>query len=400
MVKTLILLPFLGLTYCSINDIIHISYGAGEGHDASNYITPYIHHIMITTYSDYHTKRKITTGRLIYLLTTLGVVLLVFLFSVGYRAVTAYTQSLHEQIEGIKTQHQDEIDTLMEQQKAAVEAAEEAKWVATKEAQVVKAAMERAQREVKAAAITPISTDTSVGSSTDLTAAEIERLSRSIVEIKCSRMAGSGFLFRIPNKSGGVRNAVFTNNHTIEKDMRAGTPSCYVDNDFFPTAAPTGVIDIRPDKDKMTVFNHYADFVAADLHLLHGDDRKKLDERYRAGERYLSQLDFFSLDTMPLCPADHPTGSVVYAMGYPTYSRGNIVVVKNSIIGKDNMIKNLPHDDYLTSASIDSGMSGGAAFSKTKNGEICLLGINTWVLKGTYENVGVIQNIHNIMYSK
>ena len=382
----MILLSFLGLTYYSINDIIHISYGAGEGHAASNYLTPYIHHIMITT------QRKITTGRPIYLLVTLGVVLLVFLFSVGYRAVTAYTQSLHDQIEGIKTQHQNEIDTLMEQQKAAVEAAEEAKWVATKEAQAVKAAMERTQREVEAAAITPALTDTSAGSGTDLTASEIERLSRSIVKIVCSRMAGSGLLFKIPNKFGGaVRNAVFTNNHTIKQAAFSETPSCYADNDFFPSAAPIGVIDVNPNN--MAVFNQHADFAAADLYLYNKNKKP-------AGERYLSQLDFLSLDTISLCPADHPTGSVVYAMGYPKYSRGNIAVVKDSVIGKDTIIKNLPYKDYLTSASIDSGMSGGAAFSKTKNGEICLLGINTWVLKGTYENVGVIQNIHNIMYSK
>ena len=334
-------------------------------------------------------NKKITTGRLIYLLPALGVVLLVFLFSVGYQAVTAYTQSLHEQIEGIKTQHQDEIDTLMEQQKAAVRAAEEAKWVATKEAQEAKAAV----REMEMTVSTPVPV-ANVSSNADLTPAEIEMLSRSIVKIVCSRMAGSGFLFKIQNKvDGTMRNSVFTNNHTIKQAAFSENPACWADNEFFPAAAPVGVIDVRPNN--MAVFNQHADFVAADLYLYSERGSQK-----PVKEKYLKYLNFFSMDSMPLCPADHPVGSVVYAMGYPTYSRGKIAVVKDSIIGKDNILPNLPYEDYMTSASIDSGMSGGAAFSRTKEGKICLLGVNTWVLKGTYENVGVIQNIQNIIYSK
>ena len=51
------------------------------------------------------------------------------------------------------------------------------------------------------------------------------------------------------------------------------------------------------------------------------------------------------------------------------------------------------------SAKIDSGNSGGIAFSKDSRG-LCVLGIPTWLTVGNYETQGLIQNIHNAFYSK
>ena len=47
----------------------------------------------------------------------------------------------------------------------------------------------------------------------------------------------------------------------------------------------------------------------------------------------------------------------------------------------------------------DSGNSGGIALSKYNN-KICVLGIPTWISRGTYETQGLIQNIHNVFYKE
>jgi len=59
---------------------------------------------------------------------------------------------------------------------------------------------------------------------------------------------------------------------------------------------------------------------------------------------------------------------------------------------------------YFTTAQIDAGNSGGLAVKKLaedspnsaygvqRQGTICQIGIPTWVSKGEYMNVGLIQN--------
>jgi hypothetical protein len=32
------------------------------------------------------------------------------------------------------------------------------------------------------------------------------------------------------------------------------------------------------------------------------------------------------------------------------------------------------------------------------NGKLCVLGVATWVSEGKFENMGIIQNMHNIKY--
>jgi len=56
----------------------------------------------------------------------------------------------------------------------------------------------------------------------------------------------------------------------------------------------------------------------------------------------------------------------------------------------------LPYQNYFVSAKIDSGNSGGIAISKTTSGNLCLLGVPTWVSVGNYETQGLVQNINNI----
>jgi len=53
-------------------------------------------------------------------------------------------------------------------------------------------------------------------------------------------------------------------------------------------------------------------------------------------------------------------------------------------------------NNYLVSARVDHGNSGGLALGK-ESGQVCLLGIPTWVVTGQVESAGVVQNIHYLL---
>ncbi len=84
--------------------------------------------------------------------------------------------------------------------------------------------------------------------------------------------------------------------------------------------------------------------------------------------------------------------------------------VTNGIISAyDNSIKfqnwgftttgSLPYGNYFVTNTIDHGNSGGIAISKY-NGNLCVLGIPTWLNAGVSNNQGIVQNIQNVMYVK
>ena len=354
-------------------------------------------------------KTKIITRKTALLLTALGVSILAFLTITGYQAVTAYTQSMHEQVEA----YREEVDTLrkeQEEQKVAIEAAEEAQETATREVREAKVAADRANSEAaranseaaaarseaeaaKAAAAAKASAPKS--HTTKLTTAEIEILSQHIVKIDCALDGyGSGILFG--NATGKVASFVATNHHVVSK---ARHNNCHVKSGFFPYKGLTANVFLYPEYTAR--FNEYADFVMGTIFLFTEDSKPILHEE---GKRYYHALPYISKnESVKACPSDMPVGSAVYAMGYPRYAgnsgvfSANLIVSEGTIIGKAG-VPNLPYKNYYTSAKLDSGMSGGAAFSKTADGKTCLLGMNTWVSTGNYENAGVIQSWYNIMH--
>lgn len=125
----------------------------------------------------------------------------------------------------------------------------------------------------------------------------------------------------------------------------------------------------------------------------------------------------YKIFNLPLCQIEIPLGSPVAIVGYPASSRtqfdvGGIQgsqktrIVTTGIIsgykttGAGNPLwETFLYPDYFISAKIDSGNSGGIAFSKNENG-LCVLGIPTWLTVGNYETQGLVQNIHNILYKQ
>lgn len=123
----------------------------------------------------------------------------------------------------------------------------------------------------------------------------------------------------------------------------------------------------------------------------------------------LSKLNY-SVGYMDVCDEKMPLGTKVYTIGFPTYTEEtyNILgleIIHHHLAITDGIISSyyisdvdLPGKDYYITAAIDAGNSGGIALAE-KNGNLCLLGIPTWVKEGTYVNQGIVQNILNINYS-
>jgi len=120
----------------------------------------------------------------------------------------------------------------------------------------------------------------------------------------------------------------------------------------------------------------------------------------------------YDISSLQDCPSNVPQDSPVLVIGYPAFSTilntnnpeeafKNQITTNGTISGYDAPSKNqgLPDSNYYISATIDSGNSGGIAFSKNADG-LCLLGIPTWItLTGNFNNEGIVQNIHNVTWT-
>ena len=119
----------------------------------------------------------------------------------------------------------------------------------------------------------------------------------------------------------------------------------------------------------------------------------------------------YKIYSMRKCDTTIPLGSSMVVVGYPASTIKSITygtrtsyqvsqtVTTGVISALEDSDDNLPYPNYFTSAKIDSGNSGGVAFSKDETGP-CLLGIPTWINIGNFDTQGIIQNIHNILYKQ
>ncbi|MCK4781391.1 trypsin-like peptidase domain-containing protein [Candidatus Parcubacteria bacterium] len=124
----------------------------------------------------------------------------------------------------------------------------------------------------------------------------------------------------------------------------------------------------------------------------------------------ISSLNY-KISSLSKCSSIMAIGSPVMVVGFPAFAEAEneyglqtFLTMTNGIISaQDISVKwgegKLPYSNYFVSAKIDSGNSGGIAFSKDENG-LCVLGVPTWLSIGHYETQGIIQNIHNVMYQQ
>ena len=305
----------------------------------------------------------------------------------GYFGVKQYQNSQQEKE---RAQEQTEI-----QQKALEQAQTEIEKL-KQESEASKAKQSQLEQTVK-----NVSTPTQ--NNDQITSKELAPYLTGVGLVQCfaddGTLKGSGSLW---NFGGSLGYAVLTNEHVI--DVSGDRCSVAIGN---TTEDKTHNGFFRIDIASRKLWNPYTDVAAVPI---------SYSLRFEEGSNSTAQQIMatvaklnYSLTSLGSCPTEMPQGAPVVLIGYPAYSAQVDPVliprtVTNGIIsGFDEKVKkpqgNLPYVNYLVSAKIDSGNSGGLALSKSK-GKLCILGIPTWLTVGNYETQGILQNIHNVFYNK
>jgi len=237
----------------------------------------------------------------------------------------------------------------------------------------------------------------------DIQAAEIYPYLTGIVEIGCkdsqgNESKGSGSLWNLSK----IGFAILTNGHVVGPKYKAG--ECYIDvssvdrnpvtNDFY-TIGLYYFDPLSPVKMIVNQENDIAIYSVGKIFEEHGENKENLN---------------YSISSLNKCFQEMPIGSPVSLIGFPVFTEKTIMpygfnitksfrTITNGVISAyDTSVTGssgtLPFVNYFVSAKIDSGNSGGIAFSKNENG-LCVLGIPTWLSVGNYETQGLVQNIHN-----
>jgi len=263
--------------------------------------------------------------------------------------------------------------------------------------------VERLRQEVEALknkkpeTITQTITKEIPAQNTEITVAELNKYITGVVSISCGNTSGSGTLA----KSGANKYLVLTNYHVV-KNLSANTPCLVGLNDTDGNG-----LGVFMTGSTISSWNNLTDVAVLDL--------KVWDKMPDLGEKYalpsIENLNY-NISSLQNCPEIMPVGSPVAIAGYPAYSEqqqtvggvsmGTMLsrIVSNGIISgyaTTDLQSGLPYKNYFISAKIDSGNSGGIAFSKNENG-LCNLGIPTWLTVGNYETQGIVQNMYNVTY--
>jgi S1-C subfamily serine protease len=222
-----------------------------------------------------------------------------------------------------------------------------------------------------------------------ISAAEISPYITGVIDIRCGFVRGSGSLWK--------SKLIVTNAHVVEETAADGSCVVYSDD---AKGSLQGIYKIYPRQNlDLTDKGVDAAIIAiqpADSSLTEGIPTKPIDELN------------YNISTLPFCDSSTPIGSPVIVIGYPasgstSLSTSNGIegtissrIITNGIVSGYAPKIDSKYANYFVSAKIDSGNSGGIAFSKDANG-LCVLGIPTWLNVGNYDTQGMIQNIQNIM---
>lgn len=242
--------------------------------------------------------------------------------------------------------------------------------------------------------------------SIEITSVDLSRYITGVVQIDCGTSFGSGSLWNIP----GIGYGVLTNKHVVED------PKLRDNNDN-----QSCMVRVR-DKEGLADEGTYTlDFTteykwndSSDLSFLKIEVNTYMENKLSFNSTPIEKLNY-SISSLKKCPERMVVNSPVILIGYPayalkqsgeadsSYSLSSRISTNGIISGYDNSVMLPPHNllnqNYYVSAKIDSGNSGGIAFSKDSTG-LCVLGIPTWLTVGNYETQGLIQNIHNALYQK
>jgi hypothetical protein len=232
---------------------------------------------------------------------------------------------------------------------------------------------------------------------------EIEPYIDAVAQLTCygpNYTKASASLFKVYDK-GNTMYLILTNLHAIpENAVRCEISIQGRSGNYWITKGNYNV-----DHTNILRFNNFTDVavlkITSPLILLEG-------------QQYVDIPNLnYKLSDLPLCSILHPLGSPVVVLGYPAFSEietdiggvkgtmSSFTITKGTISAYDStpQINRLPDVNYFVTAKIDSGNSGGIALSKNKVGHLCVLGIPTWISLGVYENQGIVQSMHNVLYT-
>ena len=245
----------------------------------------------------------------------------------------------------------------------------------------------------------------------ELTSEEIDKISKSIVRVRCWNDLDADSWIAIDEYVYGSGTYLHL---SLIKDEGSREPFNFYDgsvltNGHLAILNPSTEIDgcfVEFEKKKVPGFNFdYDDNIRflnddLDIALLRYREVNEIPDR---GENFFKER---LLENYPTCPKDKIIGSKVYTFGYPATGseyvasgfswEGDAKSLKRNLIVSMGMISGIDsHENYYTDANIDSGSSGGLAVSKI-NGEICIVGIPTWISGGEFETLGIIQPFNKI----
>lgn len=234
-----------------------------------------------------------------------------------------------------------------------------------------------------------------------ITADDLDTILRYIGSIVCyggqTTISGSASIWIVDWDWG--KNLALTNAHTLSFPSLSW---CMVNFDWL------GNYMLNVDQIPSMSLNNFVDFAFLEI------------KSIVSGDTTAVSIDSLSskLVSFPHCPKEMPLGSPVAVIGFPvgamsqdTFPGGperernigvsNKAVTTGIISSHDGGPRwnGYPDSNYFVSAKIDEGNSGGLTVSK-HNGELCVLGIPTWVQEGHFENMGIVQSIHNIWNPK
>jgi hypothetical protein len=240
--------------------------------------------------------------------------------------------------------------------------------------------------------------------SNEITSDDLQPYLDGIVLVRCNNSKGSGTLWKF-----GGQYSLLTNYHVVKTPYSDGR--C----DVMLLDRTTGNL-----KGAYTVYSSTAKEwnIYTDIALLELSRSASWDAVMSSPSAEISSLNF-KISSIPNCQNKMPIGAPVVVIGYPAFGekqyttqaggeslsgeQSNLIVSNGVISGYDSTvvqpIGDLPYPNYFISAKIDSGNSGGMAFSKTVNG-LCILGLPTWLTLGNYETQGLVQNIQNVFYQR
>lgn len=191
---------------------------------------------------------------------------------------------------------------------------------------------------------------------------------------------------------------LMTNWHVIEKmDWCRFSSESFLGNSTYDNSAHYRIGAYIVDLIDTSWPNIKADFAVIPFH-------KQIISSAPADEYLDVSKMNYSVGTLKSCSTKVAIGTPVAILGYPASSINldqwwpPMSVTNGIVSGYESVTKNSTSDaiDYIVSAKVDHGNSGGLALGK-ESGKVCLLGIPTWVVTGQAESAGIVQNIHNLL---